>query len=448
MVGRERTEKAVAEALASLTGAEADIVAVDYDVKLARFSNSEIHQNSVLSNTDFTVRVARGKKVGVIRTNDANTLKDALKKAYDIAGQLPESPTFAGLPGPSEYAEVDSFSQDTADFSPYAIAEAAGEAIKRADAAGVSASGTVRASQTGTLVANTNGVRAYNLGTAAYYKVVAMSDEGGTGLAEQVAISARELDFWKVAATAVDKCLRSANPQPIEAGEYEAVLEPNAVATILHILAMCGINGMSYNEGRSFASGRMGQQVTNPLISITDDGTAKGTIPMPFDYEGVPRQRVEIVRAGVMSGMLFDSSSAKLAGTKSTGHALPPGAMFANQAMHLKLEPGDASVEDMIRSTKRGIYITRFHYVNPIHQVKTMFTGMTKDGTFLIEDGAVTKPLRNLRFTDSILDGVFKNVQMIGRKLELFGGDAMIPSGYLAPAIKTAKFNFTGSTDH
>lgn len=448
MVGRQIMEKAVLDALKSVKGAEAEIVAVDAEIKLARFSNSEIHQNSVLSNTDFTVRVARGQKVGVVRTNHHEDLTDALRRAYDIAGQLPDNPNFAGMPGPKPYEKVDSFSDHTAGFSGKDIAEAAGVAIGLADKANVNGSGTVRTSITGTMVANTNGVMAYNMGTAAYYKVVAMSSAGGSGLCDQVAVDVRKLDFAKTAAVAVDKCVRSANPQPIEAGEYEAVLEPDAVATILHILAMCGISGMSYVEGKSFASGRMGQQVTSDLISVTDDGISSDTIQMPFDYEGQPRQKVEVIRGGKVAGMLFDSASAKLAGTQSTGHAVPPGAMFAVPAMHLRLGAGDSDVESMIKSTKKGIFVTRFHYVNPIHPIKTMFTGMTKDGTFLIEDGRITKPLRNLRFTDSILDGVFKNVELISRERKLFGGDSSIPSGYLAPSIKTGKFNFTGSTDH
>ena len=448
MVGREKIERAVLNVLKGIKGAEVDIVAVDSDVKLARFSNSEIHQNSVLSNTDFTIRVARGKKVGVVRTNHLEDLQSALVRANAIAGELPDSPSYAGMPGPSEYKKVDSYRESTAKFSPYNIAEAAGVAISKADAAGVIASGTVRAAETGTLVANTKGVLAYNLGTAAYYKVVAMSSAGGTGLSDQVSVDVNDLDFEAVAATAVDKCVRSANPQPIEAGEYEVVFESNAVDTMLNVLAMCGINGMSYYEGKSFASGRMGQQVTSPLISIEDDGLESDTIQMPFDYEGTPRQKVQIIKDGVMAGMLFDSSSAMLAGAKPTGHAMPPGVMFANQAMHLRMAAGDSDIESMIKATKRGIYVTRFHYVNPIHPIKTMFTGMTKDGTFLIENGVITKPLRNLRFTDSILDGVFRSIELISSKRKLYGGNSNIPSGYMVPAIKVGKFNFTGATDH
>ena len=448
MVERERMEKALAKALATVRGAEADIVAVDTEIRLARFSNNEIHQNSVLSDTDFTVRVARGQKVGIVKTNRASELKDAVGKAYDLAGMLPDSPMFAGLPEPAEYRKADAFCRHTGDFSPYQITDAAHEAIRSAEEAKVTAGGTVRTSILGTYVMSSRGVKAYNLTSTAQYKMVAMSDAGGTGLSDKAAVSVKDIDFKAVAAVAVDKCLKSADPMPMEAGEYEAVLEPNAVSTMLNVLAMCGIDGMMYHEGNSFATGRMGRLVTNPLISITDDGLAPDTVRMPFDYEGVPRERVEIIKSGVMAGMLFDSSSAKLEKTRSTGHAKMPGARFSDQAMHLRLAPGDSDVESMIRATKKGILITRFHYVNPIHRVKTMFTGMTKDGTFLIEDGRVTKPLRNLRFTDSILDGVLKNVELIGCKTELFSTDVTLPEGYVVPAIKTAKFNFTGSTDH
>lgn len=449
MVGREYLESQAVKALASVpSGAEAEIVATGSEIRLARFSNNEVHQNSVMSNVDFTVRVALGQKVGMVRTNNAESLPDAVRRAVGVAERLPDSRIFAGFAHPAAYAQGAWYCKATEEFAPSGMVDAAMIAASKATAIGAKAYGTVRTSLFSTLVMNNLGVKAYDAGTAAYYKVVGMSDEGGTGIAEQVSPDAGRIDFEAIASRAMDKCARSANPGQIEAGEYEAVLEPNAVATMLSVLSMCGINGMNYHEGKSFASGRMGQQVTNPLVTIVDDGLCADTIKMPFDYEGVPRQRVEIIKNGMVSGMLFDSASAKLAGVRSTGHAMPPGAQFANQAMHLRLKAAEASLDDMIRSVRKGILITRFHYVNPIHQVKTMFTGMTKDGTFLIENGAITRPLKNLRFTDSILGGVLANVELIGKETELFGGDAAVPGGYVVPAVKTARFNFTGTTEH
>jgi len=160
MVGRERIQEAVLKALKGVRGADADIVAVDSEVRLARFSNSEIHQNSVLSNTDLTVRVAVGQKVGVVRTNHIEDLPDAIRRANDVALLLPDSRTYAGMPGPSSYQAVDSYRKSTSQFTARDIANAAGVAITRADKAGVSASGTVSIEEAGTLVANTNGVLA------------------------------------------------------------------------------------------------------------------------------------------------------------------------------------------------------------------------------------------------------------------------------------------------
>ncbi len=180
------------------------------------------------------------------------------------------------------------------------------------------------------------------------------------------------------------------------------------------------------------------------MVTIADDWRDPDTSPLPFDFEGVPRQRVTLIERGIASGMIYDRAAAARASTQSTGHAVPGGGMPGGYPLHLQMSPGDSTIEEMVAGTECGIYVTRFNYANPVHPMKTIFTGMTKDGTFLIENGKITRPLRNLRFTDSMLDGLFAGITAISRQTEL------LPTGismsiYRAPAIR-ARLRFTGST--
>jgi predicted Zn-dependent protease len=245
-------------------------------------------------------------------------------------------------------------------------------------------------------------------------------------------------------ATAVRKCLAARHPGDVEPGEYVVVMEPSAVATALQMLAYMGMNGISFIEGRSYASGRLGTKVTSEMVTVVDDWRDPDTSPLPFDFEGVPRQRVTLIDRGIASAMIYDRTAAARANARSTGHAVPGGGMPGGYPLHLSMNAGDSTIREMVAGTERGIYITRFNYANPVHPVKTIFTGMTKDGTFMIEDGRIGRPLRNLRFTDSILDGLFASITAISCDTGLLPtGNGM--SIYRAPAIR-ARLRITGST--
>jgi predicted Zn-dependent protease len=167
---------------------------------------------------------------------------------------------------------------------------------------------------------------------------------------------------------------------------------------------------------------------------------------LPFDFEGVPKQRVTLIENGVARGVVYDSFTAgREAGKVSTGHSLPAPNTTGPIPINLFLAPGQASKEEMLASTERGIWVTRFHYTNPVHPVKTVLTGMTRDGTFLIENGQITRALKNLRFTQSILEA-FDRVEMLSSDLKTvkasWGSFATC-----APAAKIREFRFTGATE-
>jgi predicted Zn-dependent protease len=210
-------------------------------------------------------------------------------------------------------------------------------------------------------------------------------------------------------------------------------------------LAWIGFGGRLLAEGRSCFSGKEGQRVGAESVSIYDDAASPGTLGLPFDFEGVPRTRVDLIERGVFRRGVYDRRTAKQAGTATTGHALPPPNPEGPFPLNLFMEPGDASVEEMIASTEAGLLVTRFHYSNIVHPVESTITGMTRDGTFWIRDGEIAHPVKNLRFTQSIIEAL-TNAVAIGRETEL--ASEFFFSASRVPAMKIASFNFSGRSDH
>jgi predicted Zn-dependent protease len=180
-------------------------------------------------------------------------------------------------------------------------------------------------------------------------------------------------------------------------------------------------------------------------VTIWDDGRDPGGMPMPFDFEGVPRQRVELVTRGVVNGPVCDRITGGKLGMTSTGHALPPTMRsLGPMATHLFMASGTVSTEEMIRSTERGLYVNRFWYTRLVHPRDCVITGMTRDGVFLIKDGELAYPVRNLRFTQSYVEAL-NQVEGVGNETRLLANEF---GGYATkvPALKLSRFNFTGTT--
>ena len=206
-------------------------------------------------------------------------------------------------------------------------------------------------------------------------------------------------------------------------GEYPVILEEYAVGELVDYLAYMGFGALSFQEGHGFMAGRLGQRLMSEQISIWDDGLDGGGLPMAFDFEGVPRQRVDLIREGVAAGVVYDTETAAREGRESTGHALPAPNPYGPFPLHLFVGAGDTPKEAMLKSMDRGLWVTRFHYVNVVHSRQGILTGMTRDGTFLMEGGELTRPVRNLRFTQNALEALSATEAVGATRLRLGGAE-------------------------
>jgi len=425
---------------------ETEVLIHGEDSALTRFANSIIHQNVAEANVTVQVRVAVGQQVGVASTNrrGEDALRDVVNAAMQIARLLPPNPEFPGLPDPQPIPDVNAFVAATAQADPAQRADAVGTICRLAVENDLVASGAFSTGAYELAVANSRGVWAYHSHTLADLTTVIMSDDS-SGWAKRSALDVDDVDAEAAGREAVDKALRSRHPVAIAPGEYTVILEEYAVAEVIGYLAYLGFSAQAVQEGRSFMGGHFGEQLVGTNVSIWDDGLDGAGLPEPFDFEGVPKRRVDFFDQGIARAVVYDSYTAsKEPGRASTGHAMPAGVTWGPLPSNLFMAPGTATKEEMLRTTERGLWVTRFHYTNAVHPLMTTLTGMTRDGTFLIEGGEIAGPVKNLRFTQSVLEAL-NDVEMIGRDTMLLAEDYF--GAYRVPALKIGRFRFSGATE-
>jgi PmbA protein len=440
--------RAVAEAALDLPGADVEVLFMHEWGGLTRFANSAIHQSTWSEDTGLRVRVVSEARTGVASTNDFSKdgARAAAASALEMAMVAAPDPMYPGMAprgeGPEQRPRA--FDEATAATSPEERAEGVAALVGQVSQ-GFRAAGAFETMAGEVALSNTEGQFCYAPYTRASLSTVVSGGEGGAGTAEATELGASALDPEAVGRRAFEKARTSQNPRDLDPGRYEVVLEPMAVDTLVAFLAYIGFGGRAIAEGRSPFSGKQGQQVCAPSIDIYDDALSPLTLGLPFDFEGTPKRRVSLIEGGVFRTGAYDRRTAKMAGTETTGHALPPPNPEGAFPLNLFLEPGDATFEQMVASTKRGLLITRFHYSNVVHPIETVITGMTRDGTWLIEDGQIKHPVKNLRFTQSILEAL-SNVDLIGRD------SALVSEFFFAatrvPPLKIGSFNFSGKSDH
>jgi PmbA protein len=444
MLGRDTARRLLEEVIRRSPAEQTEIVLTGGDEALTRFANSGIHQNVAEANAEVRVRAVIGKRVGVAVSNrlEPDALARTVETATAIARLQPENPEFAGLAPPQAVEPVQAHSERTAAYRAEQRARAVKIVCDLAVEQGLVASGAFSTGTTEIAVANSLGLFAYDSGTRARLTTVVMSDDS-SGYAERAAVDVQAIDAEALAREAVGTAVRSRAPVAVPPGEYRVVLQPYAVEEMLTYLAYIGLGAQAVQEGRSFLGGRAGEQLAAPSVDLWDDGRDPRGLPLAFDFEGVPKQRVRFFEGGAARDVVYDRQTAARAGRASTGHALPAPNTAGPLPANLFLGTGDASDEDFLAGVERGIWVTRFWYVNVVQAMQTVLTGMTRDGTFLIEHGEIARPIRNLRFTTSVLDAL-ASVERIGR------APLLIQSwlgGSLVPALRVGRFSFTGATE-
>ena len=242
------------------------------------------------------------------------------------------------------------------------------------------------------------------------------------------------------AAKSATKAGTTTNAVAIDAGDYPVVLEEYAVVDLLDMLGYLGFSALAVQEERSFVE--IGKRIGSELVSIVDDGRDPAGLPMAFDYEGVAKQRVTLLDGGVCRGVVHDAQTAARDGVTSTGHGLPAPNPYGPFPLNQVMAAGDTPRDDLIAGLDRGLLVTRFHYTNPVHPKLAIVTGMTRDGTFLVEGGRIVGPVKNLRFTQSYVDAVAGVVGVARERKTLKG----FLGGVVVPALRLEGWTFTGTT--
>jgi PmbA protein len=426
---------------------ETEVLAMEQDESLSRFANNCIHQNVNERNIQITVRSVIGTKIGIAVANDSrpDSLHQLTTRAYDLARLQPDNPEFKGLPAPQGTTTLSAFDIDVATCSPEGRATRIAVICRKAASAGSVAAGSLTTASLSIGVANSKGIFAEHRATTADLSTVVMGSNS-SGWAQRSGWRLNSIDAESIADEALSKVRRGIDPVDFDPGDYPVILDPYATADLVEMLAFDGMGALAVQEGRSWMNGRLGQRAMAEVVNIIDDGLNMNGIPLPVDFEGVPKKVVPIVASGVVLTPVYDTFTAgREAGKQSTGHATPPSPQgrFGPAPINLFFKPGTATLERMIASTKLGLYITRFWYTRTVHPRDAVVTGMTRDGTFLVRDGEIAHPVKSLRFTQSYVEAL-KNAEIIGMTPRVlrsgFGGATSVP------AVKLGQFRFTSST--
>lgn len=446
MIGKEDALKVLEKVVSFAKGFELEASLSVEDLSLTRFYGNHIHQNLRRQDHILTVRAVKSRKAGVSQVNllDDGSLRWAVTSALENAELAGEESDFRGLPKPRPLAEISSYVPATAGMKPADRASACGVVISLAKSKGLEAAGSFATGTHEIAVASTAGVRAYHGSTEGFFRTIVQSG-ANTGYADRLTKDVREIDFDQVAREATDKATLYPNAKDLPPGRYDTIFLEYALADLVRFLGLYSFGAEAKQQGRSFMADKMGRKVMGDNITIWDDGLDVRGLDVPFDLEGMPKKKVVFIDKGVASGVVYDTRTAVKDGVETTGHAggqmrgyygLVPSNMF--------MAEGHESLEEMIASTKKGLLVTRFHYTHCPDPSNVVATGTTRDGTFLIEDGHLVARVKNLRFTESMVEA-FGRVESISKSSRLTR-DWWSTFSSVLPAVKIKDFTFTGAT--
>ena len=404
-----------------------------------RFANNAITTNGVYNTLNLYVAVTKGKKRGIALVNELNRdkINEAVLRADTLADVAPENPELMPSLGPQSYPKIPPvYFQKTTDFSPGQRAEAIIAAIEKAKKQNVMAAGFFETSSSASGSLNSKGLYYYLTASRAYYSNTLRS-EGGSGWASADDENVDKVSTGELSDRALRKALDSKDAKPLAPGKYTVILEPAAAADMVWFL-LYNFTAREADEGRNFLSlaegkNRLGEKLVSSKITIFSDPTFPEIPAFPIGEDGLPQKKTLWIEKGVVKNLAYTRFWAQKMGKEPV--AFPPNIIMGGE---------NHTLEDLIKSTKKGVLVSRFWYIRDLNPMILLLTGLTRDGTFLIENGKVSHPVNNFRFNESPIN-VLKNVDMMSRPVRAVGGE--VGQSAFIPALKVRDFNFSSISD-
>lgn len=438
---RERAQDLI-EKIVKMSKADGITVTIDsgYQADL-RFAANQMSTAGGITRSQIVVDSAFGKRHAAATTNDVSddSLRRTVEQSEALAKLSPEDPeTMPPLPAQT-YAPVSGFFESTADITPEERARAALTALEPArKAPDLKAAGFIIVNAAANAIGNRNGMFAYNRSTTTNYSLTVRTSDGtGSGWAGAENPDWNKLDFGAISAHALEKARLSRNPVAIEPGRYTVILEPQAVGDLVQLIEFY-LGARESDEGRSPFSkqgggNKIGEKIVDSRVTLFSDPQDPQLLSQPYDGEGLPINRQVWLENGILKQLYYTRFWAQKEKKQPTGFPTS-----------IKMQGGTTSLEDMIKSTPRGILVTRLWYLREVDSRTLLYTGLTRDGTFLIENGKISKAIKNLRFNDSPLF-MLNNIEAIGPAVRVAGTEAGGP--VVMPPIKARDFTFTSLSD-
>lgn len=405
-----------------------------------RFALNDISTSGIVDDTELAVTVAFGKRVGTATINafDDASLARVVKRAEDLAKLAPENPEFMPAVAKQSYTATPTFDAATAAITPEQRAKVANDSIAPCKADKLVAAGFLEDGQRFSATANSNGNFGYQTSTSVDYTCTVRTDDGrGSGWVGRNLNDFAQFDASRDIRTAIRKAKDSADARALEPGKYTVILEPHAVAGLVSFM-MFFYDARQADEGRSFLSkkgggNKLGEQVYDPRVQMWSDPSDADVPVLPWDQDGLARKRVDIVKDGKVSALNYSRFWAKQQGKPEQAR---PG--------NLIMAGGTKSTSDLVRTTERGILVTRTWYIRMVDPQTVLLTGLTRDGTFYIENGEIRYPLKNFRFNESPVI-MLNNIEELGKPVRVAGDESQL--AMVLPPMKLRDFTFTSLSD-
>lgn len=445
MIWTREQAKALADKALSFSKADETQVTVQGgDRANVRFARNSVTTAGAASGYSLVITAKFGQKTGTVTASEFAdaSLQKAMRSAEEIARLSPDNPEAMPVLGPQTYAPVKAYFEDAANATPEWRAASVKTAIDLSRQKDVVSAGFVETSAQVNAVATSKGLFGFDRFTGADYNLTARTPDGtGSGWASRSYSELRQLDPQTLATAAIEKAARSRNPVAIEPGKYMVVLEPAALADIVVNLAFAA-DARRADEGRSFFSKkdggtRIGETVVSEKVKISSDPTHPLAPAIPFDGQGLPLKRMIWIEKGVLKNLSYSRFWAQKQGKEPT----------ANPA-NIIMEGGNATMDDLIKGVDRGILVTRFWYIRPLDPQTLLFTGLTRDGLFLIEKGQVTRAIKNMRWNESPI-AALNNLDAMTPAERVVSGEGTGGAGFsvVCPAARIREFTFSSGSD-